>query len=312
MIFGTPITWFIAEVFVSVLFVMCIIHALRQENGTRKLLELLAFVLYAAIFENIGVFTKVYDYNLFRIMMIGKVPLEVLMIEAVIFYVALRFAEYLKIPKWGIPFVVGVLASIQDMTVDPSAVFDLHKLGGVMSGQWNWTFRYDGTFFGIPFFNFSGWMYLMVFFVASIELGAWIYNKKKNETFGVIYPFLAIIPALFMLVSVSRFVLFCWPFFPIYTRGPEIVMLVINYLVGLFILLRYMKIERPLDLKKDAIVFFFPIVLHLFDIIIAFALKIEIAYIPTVVVGLLHIAFMLFVYFKGRKLPIPSAKKIAV
>ncbi|MCX6054327.1 MAG: carotenoid biosynthesis protein [Chloroflexi bacterium] len=302
MIFGTPITWFFTEVFASVLFIICIIHALQQENGKIKLIELLAFILYSAIFENIGVFMDIYDYNVNRIMMIGKVPIEILMLEGVIFYVALRLAEKLHIPKWGIPFVVGFLASMQDMTIDPAAVFDLHKLGGVMSGQWNWTLRYDGTFFGIPFFNFSGWMYLMAFFVIALELGALLHKKIKNESFGYYYPFLAVIPALLMLVSISRFVLFFQPFFPMYTRGAEIGMLVFNYLLGLFILLRYQKIDKPFDLKNDGLFFFIPVALHLFDIIIAFSLKIEIAYIPVVVVSLFHISYLLFVYLKGKSL----------
>ena len=93
MIFGTPITWFITEIFASVLFVICLIHAAKQEHGIIRLLELLAFILYSAIFENIGVFMDIYDYNVNRIMMIGKVPIEILMLEGVIFYVALRFAK---------------------------------------------------------------------------------------------------------------------------------------------------------------------------------------------------------------------------
>jgi len=198
--------------------------------------------------------------------------------------------------------VVGFLASVQDMTIDPAAVFDLHLLDGVISGQWNWTPRYDGTFFGIPFFNFSGWMYLMTFYVIALELGALINTKIKKESFSYLYPFLAVIPALLMLVSISRFALFCQPFFPIYTQGAEIGMLVFNYLLGLFILLRYQKIDKPFDLKKDRLIFFIPIILHLFDIIIAFALKIQIAYIPVVVVSIVHVVYLLLVYRKGNSL----------
>ena len=199
--------------------------------------------------------------------------------------------------------MVGLLASVQDMTIDPAAVFDLNLLNGVMSGQWNWTPRYDGTFFGIPFFNFSGWMYLMVFYVIALELGALLHKKIKKDNFGYIYPFLAVIPALLMLVSISRFVLFLQPFFPMYTRGAEIGMLVFNYLLGLFILLRYQKLDKPFDLKKDGLIFFIPAVLHLFDIVIAFALKIEIAYIPVVIVSVIHLAYLLLVYRKAKSLP---------
>lgn len=302
MIFGTPITWFIVEILTAVLFIICVIHAAKQEHGIIKILEIFGFVLYSAIFENIGVYMDIYDYNVNRIMMVGKVPLEILMLEAITFYIALRFAEKLNLPKWGVPFVVGFLCSVQDMTIDPSAVFDLHLLDGVMSGQWNWTPRYDGTFFGIPFFNFSGWMYMMAFYVLFIELGMWMYKKNKKDSFGYAYPFLAVIPALLLLVTTSRFFLFLQPFFPMYTRGAEIGMLIFNYALALFILLRFQKIDQPFDMKKDGLLFYIPVFLHLFDIVIALVLQIKIAYIPVFVVSLIHIAYLTFVYLKGKKL----------
>jgi hypothetical protein len=55
MIFGTPVTWFFTEIMASVLFIWCVAHASKQENGTIRVLELFGFILYAAIFENIGV-----------------------------------------------------------------------------------------------------------------------------------------------------------------------------------------------------------------------------------------------------------------
>ena len=303
MIFGTPVTWLLAEFLAIVLFVICMIHDSRQEHGTIKVLELIGFLFYSAIFENIGVYTQIYDYNLHRIMLIGKVPLEILMIEAVIFYAGLRLVDYLHIPNWGKPFVVGFLASLQDMTLDPSGVFDLHSLDGVMSGQWNWASHYDGTFFGIPYFNFSGWMYLMVYYVIAIQVGMWLYKKYKKEIIGYLYPFVGGLVGVILLVSpITQFLLFGSPFFPFYTKGAEIALLVFNYSLGLFILLRYSRIDRPFSFKRDGLVFFIPMALHLYDIVIAFALKIEIAYIPVLLVSAIHIAYFFYVYIKGKRL----------
>lgn len=302
MVLGTPVTWLIAEVLASILFLVCIIHASKQEHGIIRILELLGFIFYSAIFENIGVFTHIYDYNVNRIMMIGKVPLEILMIEAVIFYATLLLIEKLRIPNWGKPFAVGFLASFQDMSLDPSAVFDLHVLDDLTSGQWNWTPRYDGTFFGIPFFNFSGWMYLMAYYTAAVLVGRWLYRKYKKNIIGYLYPFVGGLLGVLLLVSpLTRFLLFVTPFFPIYTRGAEIAVLVVNFSVGLGILLAFQKLGQSFNLKKEYPIFLIPLILHVFDIIIAFALKIEIAYIPVVVVSLIHLAYLLFVYLKGQK-----------
>jgi hypothetical protein len=309
MIFGTPITWFVAELIALVLFIFCVAHASKQEHGTIKVLALIGFLIYSAIFENIGVYTKIYDYDMHRVMLIGKVPLEILMTEAVIFYASLCLVDKLRIPAWGKPFAVGFLASFQDMSLDPSAVWDRYLFNGILSGQWNWTPHYDGTFFGIPFFNFSGWMYLMVFYVAALELGMWLYNKKKKQAFGAWMPFLAIIPALLLLVSpVIRFLLFAEPFAEMYTRTAELILLVVNYAVGIFMLLRYMKLDHPFNLKQDGPIFIVPLVLHIFDLAIAFYLGLTTAIIPVVVVSVLHLGFLAFVYIKGRKTAALPAK----
>jgi len=309
MIFGTPVTWFIAEILASVLFICCVAHASKQEHGTIRVLELFGFIFYAAIFENIGVASHSYDYDLHRIMLVGKVPLEVLFIEGVIFYVSLQLAEYVNIPNWGKALVVGFLASFQDMSLDPSAIFDKHLFNGIMSGQWNWTFRYHGSFFGIPFFNFTGWMYLMVFYIIAIQIGMWLYKKYDKEIIGYLYPFVASFVAVILLISpLIQFLLYARPFFPQFTRGAELVMLCINCLIGIFILLRYMKIGRPFELKRDWIFLFVPIVLHAYDLIIAFNLRIQNAIIPVTIISALHITLLMFIYTKGKKIDRTVAK----
>ena len=307
MIFGTPVTWLIAEIIALVLFILCIIDASRQEHGTIKVLILIGFIIYSAIFENVGVYGKIYDYDLHRIMLIGKVPLEILMTEAVIFWASLRLVEHLHIPAWAKPFAVGFLSSFQDMSLDPSAIFDRHLFAGVQSGQWNWAPHYSGTFFGIPFFNFSGWMFLMVYYVAAIELGMWLYKKYQREWIGTATPFLGILAALVFLVSpITTFFLYGMPFFPQYTRAAEIVLLVVNYAVGLGLLLKYMKIDGPFDLRRDAPIFWVPLILHLFDLVIAFALRLQTAYLPVTVVSVLHLGFLVYVILKGKRAGLKS------
>jgi hypothetical protein len=89
-------------------------------------------------------------------MMFGKVPFSILFIEGAILYTTVLLVEHLQLPKWAIPFGAGVLSSIQDMTLDPSSVYDFHNINGIMEGQWNWTKYYDGGFVNIPFFNLLG------------------------------------------------------------------------------------------------------------------------------------------------------------
>ena len=51
MINNYPITWIIMEVMSVVLFVICMIHALKSKRPLQQVFELCCFVLAAAIFE---------------------------------------------------------------------------------------------------------------------------------------------------------------------------------------------------------------------------------------------------------------------
>lgn len=207
MIFGTPVTWLMAEIFSLVLFFIIIKHATKQENPAIRIFEFIGLIIAAALYENVGVAGGIYDYDLHRVLMVGKVPLEILLLEAEIWYVALMLTEKMRLPNWAKPFVVGLFASVQDMTLDPSAVYDLHDFGAGLSGQWNWAKYYDGTFFGIPFFNFSGWLYMMAYFTAFVLLGRWMYKKTKNKFIGNGYPWVAgiLTPLLLVLQSPDSF-----------------------------------------------------------------------------------------------------------
>ena len=306
MIFGTPLTWFLAEILSVVLFVVCLIHASKQKDAVLRILELVAFLLYSGIFENIGVYAKIYDYDLHRIMLVGKVPAGILLFEAVIFYVGLRLTEFLDIPNWGKPFVVGFLASLQDMTMDPAAVFDLHSFNGVISGQWNWTPHYAGGFFNIPYFNFTGWMSMMVYYTAFILIGECLYKKNQQPFVGYIYPFAAALLSVILMVSpLNQLVLFGAPLVPLYTKNVELVLLVINFSIACLILLKCQKPTRAFNFWRDGIVIAIPFVLHLYDIMVAFALRIEVAYVPVVLVSAIHLLY-LFHVIRPRQAAVPE------
>ena len=303
MIFGTPITWFISEIVALALFFICIVHASKQENARFKILELFGFCIASALFENAGVAGNIYNYDLHRVMMIGKVPLEIIFIEAAILYAALELVEYLKVPTWSKPLVVGLFASVQDMTLDPSAVFDLNAFDGAMSGQWNWTSYYDGNFFGIPFFNFSGWLYLMTYFTMCIMIGRWLYKKTNNKIIGYAYPFVSgVLTAMLCGSFITRFLLWMYPIFEMNQRIPELVMLIINFAIPIVILFICRNRMEAIDFKKSRIAFGIPIALHIIDIVMGYSLDITNAYVPSVLISAVHFAYFFYLFRKSRKL----------
>lgn len=299
MIFGTPYSWLLNEVIASLLLLICIAHIVKRDHAFLRFSELVAYMLGAGIFENIVVWTDTYKYSTARIMMFGKVPFAVLFLEGVIFYAALLLVEKLRLPKWTWPFGVGVLSSIQDMTLDPASVYDLHSINGVMEGQWNWTHHYSGGFVDIPFFNFSGWLTMMFFFTIGILVGRRVASRKPR--FAVAYPWVAMIFLLLMLISVNQFLLYGMPFFPRNQKWPELVMLVLNYAISLGIFGFYALKSHQVDWHGDGFAIWLPLLVHVYALISILLLGIGKAIVPVCIVIILHCALLLWLWRSSQQ-----------
>ena len=303
---STPATWVIVEILALILFFYCLADIVKKnEDKTRifRVFELFGFIVYAGIFENIGVLGNTYNYSLDRLVMVGTVPLSLLAIEAVIFYSALRFAEVMKFPKWTIPVVVGFLAVLQDLTIDPVAVFDTHLVAGVMEGRWNWITHYKSLLFGIPFFNYTGWFFLMFYYTALIQLGRKLYERSSHKiTVGLAYVTLSPIAGVLLIISpITRFLLFLDPIFPKFlNRSAEIAMLAFVMITSIAILIKYRKRDVMINFKDDKVIWIIPLTLHVFDIILAFSLKITIAYIPVLLFAGIHLGYLIYYYLKSH------------
>ena len=303
MIGNYPASWVIMEVMSVILFAMCMRHALNSDRPKQKLFELCCFVLAAAIFEHVGVLMGNYWYSQERFMMFGLLPLSILLIESVIMYSAMTLFEYTNMPKWSIIWFVGILSTIQDMTIDPVYVNDMYVFDGVLQGHWNWKIYYDTTFFGIPFFNFSSWFFMTGIYAGMLMLGRHFYEKKKKEWIGIAYPFIAAVLLIVVLVPTALFLIT-----PVYSDNVtfkfwyELIALTCHFVCAIVPIAQYWKKMSPVNIKKDGVVnFASPAVLHLYDIIVGFGLGIEKSYIPVVVFTVIHMAYLYVIYRKSKK-----------
>lgn len=303
MIGEYSITWLVTEVLSLVLFAVCMNHAMKSDKPKQRLFELCCFILAAAIFEHVGVLTNNYSYDQHRLMMFGLIPLSILLIEAVIMYSAMVLFESMNMPKWSVIWFVGFLSTIQDMTIDPVYINDTYIYDGVASGQWNWAIYYDKTFFGIPFFNFSSWFFMTGIYAGLLLLGRHIYEKKKKEAIGTLYPFVAAILLIVPLTVVALLLVK-----PVYSNNNtfkfwyELIALIFNMACGAVLIAKYWKRMSPVDLKRNGIVVFaIPAVLHLYDIIVGFGLGIELSYVPVIVFTVIHLALLFAIYMKSKK-----------
>jgi len=315
----TPLSWAIAEILSIGLFLFCIYDVLKRNDGKNqffRLMELFGFVLYSGLYENIGVLLSIYDYSFDRLIMVGVVPLSILLFEAVIFYAALLFAEQLNLPKWAIPIIVGFLCMLQDLTIDPVAVFDLQYINGVgFQGRWNWTPRYEFPFFGIPYFNYSGWFMMMFYYATFILIGRYIFEKhEKKPSFGFLYTILAPLFSFLLIISpINQMMLFsplCFiPTVGLFNRTAEIIMLLIITGISIITVFKFRKKEKTISYKDYKPIWIIPTILHVFDIILAFSLGIVIAYIPVILFGTIHLSYIGYFLIDNSKLKLSKKEK---
>ncbi len=161
------------------------------------------FVVGDGIFEHVGVlFVKTYSYDQHRILMAGLIPLATLLIEASLVYAAMTLFKYLNMKPWMSIWVVGLLASFHDFSIDPVYVHGAYVFNGILSGQWNWVEHYSQRFFGIPFQNFTGWTYMTGLYAVLIYLGYFLAEKFHKQVLKQATPFIA---GLFLMVPIVLF-----------------------------------------------------------------------------------------------------------
>jgi len=266
-----PVDWLIQDLLAIALSLLVLAFILRRERHPFVVvLELVAFVaLYASIYENAACVMGLYSYGR-SLVMIGFVPASVPLIEACVLIAGLWFLEKTAVPVWAWPPIVGLWGMLQDFSLDPLAIRQVHTVGGVTSARWNWLINpaTEVNILRVPVYNFSGWMLIMLYSTVCILIGRWCFRRSGFRPWvGYTYPFIAGLAALLLMISpLSRFLLWLGPFF---ARGQasEWVMLAFHLLfpAALLVFLWRGKMTAPFT-RDDLPIFLVPAVLHASDI----------------------------------------------
>jgi hypothetical protein len=270
-----PLDWMVQDIIVILLAVVVLAFIIRREKRPMVvILEMFAFVfVYASIYENAAIVMGLYSYGR-SLVMIGFVPASVPLIEACVLITGIWFLEKTSVPKWAWAPIVGLFGMLQDFSLDPLAIRQIHTVEGVTSGRWNWLID-PATYpniLGIPVFNFPGWMLIMLYGTICLLIGRWWYKKSGYSLLvGCIYPFIAMFAALLLMISpISQLLLWLGPFFE---KGQPIewVMLAFHLIVptALLIFLWRGRMNARFTIN-DLPIFIIPIALHLSDIIFTF------------------------------------------
>ncbi len=300
-----PVPWLLADVLTLLVTLAVLAFAVRKSRHPAvTLLECFGFVfLYASLYENFAVVQGWYVYGR-SLLMIGDVPLSVPLIEMDVLVAGLWLLEKMQIPDWCKPFIVGLFGMLQDFSLDPVATRQVFTVAGTTSGRWTWLLPPGAVnIFGIPVYNFPGWMLIMLYASAWLLLGrAWFKRSGYKPVVGYVYPFAAILLALLTMVSpLSQFLLWLAPFGS-KGSGAEWAMLAFHLAFPAILLAVFwrgrMKFRVGLE---DLPVLAAFVLFHLSDVLFALAGGFKEVLWIVLTASLVHFALLGWIVLAGRK-----------
>lgn len=225
------------------LFVVCFYHAFRR--GRVYVVELITAVIYGIILEILTMIQlQAYTYGDF-FFEIYNAPIAIGLGWAVIIYTAMATADRLDATQKIRPFIVALLALNIDFSMDAIAIRE---------GFWNWGTGGPGgpnVWFGVPLGNFFAW------FVVTFSFSYFIYHFRKNQKLQKIYPFLAMILSIAVLMVLDSI----WVF---NLTQPLRVFILVSMI---FLSLGYVFLNKSFlktDNKFDWKILLIPFTIHLF------------------------------------------------
>jgi hypothetical protein len=301
-----PLIWMTQDIIALLLSLLVLAFIIkRNKHPVILLLEAFAFVfLYASIYENAAVVMGLYSYGR-SLVMIGFVPASVPLIEVCVLITGFWFLEKTSVPDWAKPPIIGLLGMLQDFSLDPLAVRQVYTTAQVTSGRWNWLIAPgDVNILKIPVFNFPGWMLIMLYGATCLLIGRWWYRKSGYRPIvGLLYPFIAMIAALLLMISpISNLLLWLGPLFQ---KGGSIEWIMLAFHLAapaaLLIFLWRGRMTKRFTID-DLPVFIVPTVLHCSDVLFTLIGGFyEILWI-VLLASFAQTALLLFAYFNNRRL----------
>jgi hypothetical protein len=307
-----PVSWLLQDLLaIGITVLVGVFVVRRSKHPAVALLEGFTFVfLYASVYENFAVVQGWYVYGR-SLLMIGDVPLSVPLIEMDVLVTALWLLEKMELPGWCKPFLAGLFGMLQDFSMDPLSTRQVFSVDGLTSGRWSWLLPKGAVnIFGIPVYNFPGWMLIMLYASAFFLLGRWWFRRSGYKpAVGYAYPFIAILLALVTMVSpLSQFLLWLAPF-SAKGSSAEWIMLAFHLIFPTVLLLVFWRgrMRTQINLKDDLPIFAVLVGFHLSDVLFTLVNRFTSILWLVLAASLIHCALMAGILLASRgALPAPA------
>lgn len=82
---------------------------------------------------------------------------------------------------------------------------------------------------------------------------------------------------------------------------PELTKLVLACLIGIGLMIANWNKMKPIDIKRDKIIFTIPLLFQVYNLVIGFGLQLKQAYIPLTVCTVIEVCYFGYLYHKGKR-----------
>ncbi|MDP2749242.1 MAG: carotenoid biosynthesis protein, partial [Nanoarchaeota archaeon] len=150
----------VVEIFVYLMFILLVALQFKKPKKYRKTHILFAGLAFGLILEIFNIMIwHTYSYGNVFLIYIHGIPLGIGAAWAVILHIAMtvsnRIGKAHQIPEFVLPFVDALMVMSFDIVLDVLAV----RYGG-----WNWLIPSSVEWFGVPYENFAGWIFVALAF----------------------------------------------------------------------------------------------------------------------------------------------------
>jgi len=145
-------------IFEAIGFISFILLALREiyHKNFHRLFELASCAVFGVILEIGNTYlAHTYSYSENFLVQLAHVPITIGLGWAVIIYCAMLLSDQYNIPWTLRPFMDALTAITLDLAMDAVAI---------RLGFWTWAIPLDGEWYGVPYENLVGWIFVVLSF----------------------------------------------------------------------------------------------------------------------------------------------------
>lgn len=186
-----PNLFLIFEILGTLAFIAILGREIIQKNW-HKVLEILSALIFGMLLEIGNIYiAHTYSYSQSFVLSLHGVPFGVGMFWAVIIYCAMLLSDQYHFPWYKRPFMDALTALIFDLYADVVSV----KLG-----FWTWKIPTSQEWYGIPFDNLAGWIFVVLAFSFVVRFIRTLNIKRQlTKLLLALSPFLSYLVLIFLL-----------------------------------------------------------------------------------------------------------------